>query len=137
MWFSWRMSEPPPPVIVDLAAWDGPWAADDPDANFKAEVASYGKLDPLHTIGNLADNLDMPVGAICRYILAKWASAGAEALMTLGPTALNRMSDTVAQAEAEGTDAARLAAYEVLRQQVSWLRVPLDDPSVYPDPAQD
>jgi hypothetical protein len=44
------------------------------------------------------------------------------------------MTATCAAAEADGTDAARLAAYESLRGIISWLQVPLDDPGVYPDP---
>jgi hypothetical protein len=36
------------------------------------------------------------------------------------------MWTTVEEAETTGTDAARLEAYDVLRQMISWLRVPLD-----------
>ena len=28
--------------VVELAGWSGPWADDDPDANFKRDVALYG-----------------------------------------------------------------------------------------------
>jgi len=117
--------------LVDLSPWSGSWPDDDKDANFKHDVALYAKLDPLHTITNLSNATGVPVGAICRYVLAKWASAGAEALMTLGPTALDRITATIDEAESTGTDQARLAAYENLKAQLSWLRVPLDDPSVY------
>jgi hypothetical protein len=34
----------------------------------------------------------------------------------------------VAEAEAAGTDEDRLAAYDQLRQMLSWLRLPLVDP---------
>jgi len=125
------MPDAPVPKIV-LSPWDGPWPDDDPDANFKREVALYGKLDPLATIGNVSANLDIPVGALCRYVLAKWSSAGAEALLTLGPTALGRLSDSIERAESVGTDAARLAAYEELRAQLSWLNAGFDDPDAYP-----
>ena len=37
------------------------------------------------------------------------------------------MWEQVEQAEAAGTDAARLAAYEALTQMLSWLRLPLAD----------
>ncbi|MGI9644250.1 MAG: DUF6027 family protein [Ilumatobacteraceae bacterium] len=107
---------------VELAIWDGPWPDDDPDANFKSDVALYSRLDPLSTISNLGRSIDVPVGALCRYVLAKWASAGAEALMALGPTAVTRLWETVDEAERAGTDDARLAAYERLRAQISWLR---------------
>ena len=29
---------------VSLVRWSGPWDSDDPDANFKEEVAAYGLL---------------------------------------------------------------------------------------------
>lgn len=119
---------------VTLEGWDGPWPPDDPDANFKAEVAAYAALDPLVTIENLARALDIPVGAVCRYVLAKWASAGAEALLQLGPTAVTRMWAGIEAAEEADTDDARLAAYEDLKSQLSWLKVPLDEPGSYPDP---
>jgi hypothetical protein len=34
-------------------------------------------------------------------------------------------------AEANGSDEARLAAYHQLRQMISWLNYPLDHPDVY------
>lgn len=113
---------------VQLVAWDGPWPDDDPDANFKADVALYAHVDPMTTVENLAAALDMPVGAIVWYVLAKWASAGSGALLELGPSMIHRLWEPVEAAEAAGTDAARLAAYEQLRQMLSWLRLPLADP---------
>jgi len=113
---------------VQLVAWDGPWPDDDPDANFKADVALYAHVDPMTTVENLAAALDMPVGAIVWYVLAKWASAGSGALLELGPSMIHRLWEPVEAAEAAGTDAARLAAYDHLRQMLSWLRLPLADP---------
>ena len=69
---------------VTLVAWEGPWADDDPDANFKQDIALYAKVDPLSTIANLAANTGIPVGAIVRYVLARWASAGSESLLAAG-----------------------------------------------------
>lgn len=112
---------------VQLVRWDGPWAPDDPDANFKTDVATYGRLDPLATLTTLAANLDVPVGALVRYVLARWASAGSESLLHAGPSVVERMWDACEDAERAGSDAARLAAYETLRQMVGWLRVPLHD----------
>lgn len=117
---------------ITLVAWDGPWPDDDPDANFKREVAMYGKLDPLATIAEVSENLDIPVGALCRYVLAKWTAAGAEALLSLGPTALSRLWECVERADAVGSDAARLAAYDELRGQISWLKAGFEDPDAYP-----
>ena len=111
--------------VIDLSAWSGPWADDDPDANFKAEVALYGKAEPLETLRTLSTNTGIPLGALVRYVLARWASAGSESLLYAGPSVIERMWSEVHKAEAAGTSEARLAAYETLRQMVAWLRLPL------------
>jgi hypothetical protein len=110
---------------VELVPWTGPWSETDPDANFKADVALYAQIDPMTTVGNLARALGIPEGAIARYVLAKWASAGSGGLLELGPSMVHRLWEPIEQAEAAGTDEARLAAYEQLRQMISWLRLPL------------
>ena len=46
-------SVPETPTLV-LAPWNGTWATDDPDANFKEEVVAYGLLDPLETLDGLS-----------------------------------------------------------------------------------
>lgn len=107
--------------VVRLRRWTGPWEDDDPDANFKADVATYAHAEPLPTLINLARNVDVPVGALVRYVLARWASGGSEAMLELGPSTVGRMLEVVDQAEEVGTDEARLEAYDVLRQMVSWL----------------
>jgi hypothetical protein len=116
---------------VRLERWSGPWAADDPDANFKADVALYSLLAPLATIRNLAGALDVPVGAICRYVLAKWATGGSGGLLEIGPTMTRRLAAVCDDAEATGTDEARLAAYAQLCEMLAWLRMPLDRPDAY------
>ena len=73
----------------------------------------------------------MPVGAIVHYVLARWASEGASGLLELGPTMSRRLEQVCAQADTAGTDQARLAAYDTLRQMISWLNYPLDHPEVY------
>jgi hypothetical protein len=110
---------------VELVPWTGPWSETDPDANFKADVALYAQIDPMTTVGNLARALGIPEGAIARYVLAKWASAGSGGLLELGPSMVHRLWEPIEQAEAAETDEARLAAYEQLRQMISWLRLPL------------
>jgi len=89
---------------VELGPWSGPWSDDDSDANFKADVALYA-----------------------RYVLAKWATAGSGGLLELGPTMIHRLWQPVADAEAAGTDDARLKAYDQVRQMLAWLRLPLVD----------
>ena len=41
--------------VVHLTRWNGPWPNDDKDANLKADVALYSKVDPLRTIRGLAE----------------------------------------------------------------------------------
>jgi hypothetical protein len=108
--------------------WDGPWDATDPDANFKTDVALYAKVDPMGTIDRLAEALQIPAGAIVHYVLAKWASGGSGGLLELGPSMVNRLSEPIERAEAEGDDAARMRAYDQLRQMITWLRLPIADP---------
>ena len=116
------------PRTVDLVPWTGPWSESDPDANFKADVSLYARVDPMATVANLASALGIPEGAIVWYVLAKWASAGSGGLLELGPSMVHRLWEAIDEAEANGTDEARLAAYERLRQMLSWLRLPLVDP---------
>lgn len=114
-----------------LAASDGPWrgewSEDDPHANFKRQVAEYTRADPSGTLENLARATGIPVDALVRYALVQWASEGSEALLALGPRLVERLWAVIETAESEGTDAARLDAYDRLRQMVSWLRAPLQD----------
>jgi len=119
------------PERVVLEAWYGPWPDDDPDANFKADVALYSLVDPLPTLRRLGENIGVPVGALVRYVLARWATGGSEGVLELGPSTVTRMHQAFEDAEAEGTDEARRAAYDQVRQMVAWLRVPLDQPEVY------
>lgn len=117
--------------IVRLEPWTGPWPDDDKDANLKADVALYSKVDPLRTVRGLSSSTDIPEGAIVRWVLARWASEGASGLLELGPTFSRRLLAVCTDAEAAGDDAARLAAYHQLRQMISWLNHPLDHPEVY------
>jgi hypothetical protein len=117
--------------VITLSRWDGRWAPDDPDANFKADVALYGRLDPLATLKGLSRNLDVPVGALARYVLARFATSGSGAALELGPSAIRQLAGFIHRAEVAGTDEARLAAYHSLREFISWLRLPIDDPDTY------
>ena len=81
----------------------------------------------METIENLGNNLGIPPGAIVRYVLARWAGAGSESLLHAGPSVINRMWGYCEEADAAGTDEARLAAYAKLRDVVAWLRLPLEE----------
>ena len=113
-------------TALELEPYSGAWHDDDPDASFKAQVAEYSRNDPLPTLEQLSGNTGIPVGALARYILVRWAAEGSETLMALGPRTVERMAQVTAAAEEDGSDAARLAAYETLRAMISWLRAPLD-----------
>jgi hypothetical protein len=116
---------------IELTGWSGPWAADDPDANFKADIALYALVDPLSTIRNLSAAIDVPVGALCHYVLAKWATGGSGGLLELGPATVRRLASVCERAEEIGTDDARVAAFAELSSVLSWLQFPLDHPEVY------
>jgi hypothetical protein len=107
--------------------WDGTWAEDDPHANLKREVADYTRADPLATLEVLAELTGIPVEVLVRYVLVKWTAEGSEALLALGPRTVERLWAVIAGADDEGTDAARLEAYDALRQMVAWLRAPLEE----------
>ncbi len=72
-------------MLVRLESWTGPWPEDDDDANFKSDIAVHAHLDPLSTIRNLSAAIDVPVGALVHYVLAKWATEGSSGLLELGP----------------------------------------------------
>lgn len=116
---------------ITLEGWRGPWPDDDKDANLKADIALYARVDPLRTVRGLSDSIDVPIGAIVHYVLARWASEGASGLLELGPTMSRRLHAVCADAEQADSNDARLAAYEQLRQMISWLNYPLDHPDVY------
>jgi hypothetical protein len=107
--------------VVRLVRWDGPWPEDDPDANLKVDVASYAELDPLSTLRTLSSGTGIPVGALVRYIVARWASGGSEGLLALGPDTVGRLRAVVDDADRADDDAGRLAVYERLGEMVRWL----------------
>jgi hypothetical protein len=94
---------------------------DDPHANFRAEVECYAAADPRPTLENLSALTGVPVERLIRYVLVKYAASGSDALLAMEPIVFRQMREHVAKAEAEGTDAARLRAYDALRQMVAWL----------------
>jgi hypothetical protein len=119
------------PETITLDIWTGPWADDDPDANYKAEIALYAGQDPLATLRPLSEAIGVPVGAIARYVLARYATSGSGGLLELGPSMVHRLWEPLARAEQEGTDSARLAAFDQIRQMLSWLRLPLVEDAGY------
>ena len=113
---------------MDLPRYEGPWDDDDPDANFKAQVAEYSRNDPFTTLNRLAENTGIPLESLVRYILVRWTAEGSEALMALGPRTVEQLWSIAAEAESDGTDAAKLAAFDKLRDMLSWLRAGMTAP---------
>ena len=120
------------PRTITLEPYEGTWPPDDPDAGFRSLVAEYSRIDPLPTLEALGRSKNIAVGALARFVLARYCTSGSEALLEMGPRVARQMDEIVREAEAAGTDAARLAAYRALAAIVSWLQVPLSDPGWRP-----
>jgi len=117
---------------VVLEPYEGSWPDDDPDAGFRSMVREYSRLDPLATLETLSRNKDIPLGALVKFIVARYSASGSEALLEMGPHVIRQMAGIMDQAEAKATDRARLEAYRSLKAIVSWLQVPIDDPEWRP-----
>ncbi|MDQ1473541.1 MAG: dihydrofolate synthase / folylpolyglutamate synthase [Bryobacterales bacterium] len=90
-------------------------------ANFRAEVACYTAADPYPTIQNLSNLTGIPVEQLIRYILVKYAASASDALLAMDPIVFRQMREQIARAEEEGTDAARLRAFDALSKIIRWL----------------
>jgi len=117
------------PRAIVLERYQAMWPGDDPDAGFRRMVAEYSRLDPLPPLENLSRSTGIPVGALARFVLARYCTSGSDALLEMGPRVVRQMDEIIKQAETAGTDAARLDAYRALKAIMSWLIVPLDDPN--------
>jgi hypothetical protein len=105
---------------MNLPRYTDTWTADDPHANFKAEVACYTVHDPLPTLERLSAGTGVSVECIVRYVLVKYATSGGDALLAMTPIVFRQMQDIVERAEQGGEDA-KLAAYDSLKNIVQWL----------------
>ncbi len=119
--------------VVRLERFDGDWSADDPFAGLKTDVALYSHAEPMETLRGLSEASGIPVGGLVRYVLARWASGGSEAVLELGVSGIDHLVRIVTDAESAGTDAARLEAYAAIMAVVSWLRAGLDEGSADPE----
>lgn len=112
---------------ISLEPWSGTWDVDDPNSNFKADVALYSLVDPLVTLRGLSAATDLPLGSLAHYVLARFATAGSSGMLELGPAIIQRLWEPVARAEETGDDQDRLRAYDQIRVLLAWLRGPLFD----------
>jgi len=108
-------------MTIELSPYRDTWETHDPHANFKAEVALYSAVDPLPTLEHLSQATGIPVPCLIRYVLVKYTASGAEAVLAMTPLVVRQMAHHIARAEAAGTEAARLEAYQALRHIVAWL----------------
>ncbi len=108
---------------MELQPYTDSWADDDPHANFKADVAAYTTADPLPTLRNLSAATGVPLSSLVRYVLVKYASSGADALLAMSPIVVQQMDQHIQRAEEKDSVEARLAAYESLRQMIAWLKL--------------
>jgi hypothetical protein len=60
----------------------------DPHANFRRAVADSRLVDPMRTFRGLSETTGIPVEDLVHHALARWASAGSEALLFIGPQVL-------------------------------------------------
>src|SRR6266545_1756309 len=91
---------------IALESYEGSWPPDDPDAGFRRLVAEYSRIDPLPTLDVLSRNKGIPVGALVRFVLARYCTSGSDALLEMGPRVVRQMDAIVREAEAVGTDVA-------------------------------
>ena len=87
-----------------------PEAEPDPHANFRSAVADSRLVDPMPTFRRLSETTGVPVDDLVHHALARWASAGSEALLFVGPHVLR---DLVA--------ARRAGDWEKVAGIVDWL----------------
>jgi len=69
------------PTIV-LQPYEATWPRDDPDAGFRQMVAEYSRLDPLPTLEVLSRSKGIPVGALARFVLARYGTSVRRGLST-------------------------------------------------------
>jgi hypothetical protein len=112
---------------MELYAYEDTWEDKDSHANFKAEVAAYTVADPLPTLENLSRDTGIPVPCLIRYVLVKYATSGAGALLSMTPIVFQQMEQQIERAEAAGSNEARLRAYDALRQIIAWLNTGNDE----------
>ncbi len=71
----------------------------DPGGAFRDAVAASLAADPYPTFERLAGNLGIPAEHVVHYALHRWASAGAEALMSVRPQMLHELDEAAARGD--------------------------------------
>ena len=113
-------------ISIELIRWTGPWSDDDPDAQLQGGCGAVHDARSARDAASTQRGNRDPCRSARSLRAGGWASAGSESLLNAGPSIIERMWATFSEAEQTDTSEARLAAYEVVRQMVAWLRAPLD-----------
>lgn len=113
---------------VQLEQYTYSSTVDDPDANFRRDVAFYSAIDPMPTLESMSRRFAIPTGALVKYVLAKWATSGSDGLLEVGPSVARQMAALARQAEAEPDERKRLELYRKLGRIASWLDAGLPRP---------
>ena len=82
----------------------------DPHANFRRAVADSRLVDPIPTFRRLSETTGVPVDDLVHHALARWAAAGSEALLFVGPAVLRDL-----------VEARRAGNWEKVAGIVDWL----------------
>jgi hypothetical protein len=65
---------------------------EDPHADFRRAVADSRRLDPMPAFRGLSELTGVPVADLVHHALTRYAAAGAEALLFVGPTVLRDLA---------------------------------------------
>ncbi|HEV2061302.1 MAG TPA: DUF6027 family protein [Solirubrobacteraceae bacterium] len=79
-------------------------------AAFAADVAASRAVDPMPAFRALSEATGVPVDDLVHHALVRWASAGSEALMAIGPAVLRDL-----------VEARRREDWEAVAGIVDWL----------------
>ncbi len=90
---------------------EGEAAPPDANASFQRAVADSRRIDPMPTFRRLSEVTGVAVEDLVHHALVRWASAGAEALLWLGPTVLQEL-----------VEARRSGDWEKVAGIIDWLQ---------------
>lgn len=89
----------------------------DPDRNFRDAVALSRLVDPMPTLAALAGSTGVQLADVVHHALVRYASDGAEALLSLEPWSLRQL-----------IEARRARDWERVASLIDWLEAGLESP---------
>ncbi len=119
--------------VVRLVRWSPTPNPGSPDESYRQSVAGSALADPVATLVAAGRNLNIPVGALARHVLAEWASAGASALLAAGPDPVAELVEAARAVDEAPQGYARDEAWHALKGRIEWLAHGLENPeATYP-----